>query len=80
MLLRMTAFIPFGAVAGGLLGVRVQYRWIAVAGLVVAAAGFWEMSGWTVTSADDPLTWLGLALNGLGFGLLISPVTATARV
>src|SRR2546430_10346348 len=23
-------------------------------------------------------TWLGLALNGLGFGLLVSPVTATA--
>jgi hypothetical protein len=29
-------------------------------------------------SPFDPLTWLGLALNGLGFGLLISPVTATA--
>lgn len=78
MLLRMTAFIPVGAVAGGLLGVRVPYRWIASAGLVVAAAGFWLMSGWTTTSTDAPLTWLGLALNGAGFGLLISPVTATA--
>jgi hypothetical protein len=36
------------------------------------------MHGWTITSADDPLTWLGLGLNGFGFGLLISPVTATA--
>jgi EmrB/QacA subfamily drug resistance transporter len=78
MLLRMTAFIPLGAIAGGLLGVRVEYRWVAMAGLLVAAAGFWEMSGWSVTSVDDPATWLGLALNGLGFGLLISPVTATA--
>ncbi|HEX9988575.1 MAG TPA: MFS transporter [Chloroflexia bacterium] len=78
MLLRMTAFIPVGAVLGGLLGTRVVYRWIGVAGLLVTAAGFWEMSGWTTQSADLPLTWLGLALNGLGFGLLISPVTATA--
>ncbi len=107
MLLRMTAFIPIGAVAGGLLGVhrspkskvqgpksKVQSpgtrpwtldlgpstapRWIAIAGLLVAAAGFWEMQSWTTTSADSFTTWVGLALNGLGFGLLISPVTATA--
>ncbi|MEO5953049.1 MAG: MFS transporter [Chloroflexia bacterium] len=78
MLLRMTALIPFGAVAGGLLGARLEYRWIAVAGLVITAAGFFEMRGWSITAADDPLTWLGLGLNGLGFGLLISPVTATA--
>lgn len=78
MLLRMTAFIPLGAIAGGLLGARITYRWIAVAGLLFAAAGFWEMHNWTITSADDPLTWFGLGMNGLGFGLLISPVTATA--
>jgi hypothetical protein len=78
MLLRMTAFIPVGAIVGGLLGARVTYRRIAMAGLLFAAAGFWEMHNWTITSADDPTTWLGLGLNGLGFGLLISPVTATA--
>jgi MFS family permease len=78
MLLRMTAFIPAGALAGGLLGVRVPYRWVAIAGLLAAAAGFWMLSGWTPTSSEDLSTWLGLALNGLGFGLLISPVTATA--
>lgn len=78
MLLRMTAFIPVGAVIGGLLGARVAYSWIAIAGLLVTSLGFWEMSGWTAQSADLPTTWLGLALNGLGFGLLISPVTATA--
>jgi MFS family permease len=78
MLLRMTAFIPVGAVVGGLLGGRFAYRWIAVPGLLLAAAGFWEMHNWTLQSADDPASWLGLALNGLGFGLLISPVTATA--
>lgn len=78
MLLRMTAFIPVGAIVGGLLGARVTYRWIALAGLLFAAAGFWEMRGWTISSADEAVTWLGLGLNGLGFGLLISPVTATA--
>jgi hypothetical protein len=78
MLLRMTALIPVGAIAGGLLGVRLEYRWIAVVGLVVTAAGFFEMRGWGIETANDPLTWVGLGLNGLGFGLLISPVTATA--
>ncbi|MBF6613481.1 MAG: MFS transporter [Chloroflexi bacterium] len=78
MLLRMTAFIPVGAIAGGLLGVRVTYRWIAVAGLLFTSIGSWEMAGWTLTSADSLTTWVGLAANGLGFGLLISPVTATA--
>jgi MFS family permease len=78
MLLRMTVFIPVGAVLGGLLGVRVAYRWTAIAGLVAAAAGFWAMHAWTTGSADYPSTWLGLAINGFGFGLLLSPVTATA--
>ena len=78
MLLRMTVFIPVGAVMGGLLGQRLAYRWVAIAGLVITASGFWLMSMWTGTSADDPLTWLGMGLNGLGFGLLLSPVTATA--
>ena len=78
MLLRMTALIPVGAVVGGLLGVRVQFRWIAVLGLIVTALGFWEMSTWSLAAPDTPLNWLGLGLNGLGFGLLVSPVTATA--
>lgn len=78
MLLRMTALIPVGAIVGGLLGGRVSYGWIAVGGLASAGLGFWEMSSWTLESADLPTTWLGLALNGLGFGLLISPITATA--
>ncbi|HEX8230669.1 MAG TPA: MFS transporter [Chloroflexia bacterium] len=78
MLLRMTALIPVGAIVGGLMGVRVQFRWVAVLGFVVTALGFWEMSTWNLASPDAPLNWLGLALNGLGFGLLVSPVTATA--
>ncbi|MDQ3705868.1 MAG: MFS transporter [Chloroflexota bacterium] len=78
MLLRMTALIPVGAIVGGLMGVRVQFRWVAVLGLIVTALGFWEMSTWNLAAPDAPLNWLGLALNGLGFGLLVSPVTATA--
>jgi MFS family permease len=78
MLLRMTALIPVGAIVGGLLGVRVQFRWVAVMGLIVTGLGFWEMSTWSLAAPDAPLNWLGLALNGLGFGLLVSPVTATA--
>jgi MFS family permease len=78
MLLRMTAFIPVGALLGGVLGTRTPYRWIGMVGLLVTAAGFWLMAGWTTGSADYPQTWLGLALNGTGFGLLLAPVTATA--
>lgn len=78
MLLRMTALIPVGALVGGSLGLRVQFCWIAISGLLVTAAGFYVMSGWTLAEPDSASHWAGLALNGLGFGLLISPVTATA--
>lgn len=78
MLLRMTALIPVGALLGGFLGMRVPFRWVALAGLLVTAAGFWEMSMWSLAAPDSALNWVGLGLNGLGFGLLVSPVTATA--
>ena len=46
MLLRMTVAIPFGAVLGGIVCQRYDYRLPAALGLLLAALGFWLMSGW----------------------------------
>ena len=76
-LMRMTAAIPVGAVVGGLACQRVDYRIPAVLGLVLAAVGFWLMSGWDTSIADPTLT-LHLAIAGAGFGLLIAPISLAA--
>lgn len=73
--------VPVGAVAGGLLAGRIGNRLIAAAGILVSALAFVHMSGWSanelslragpVRAAD-----LALAACGLGFGLVIAPLTA----
>lgn len=73
--------VPVGAVAGGVIATRVGNRVAAAAGIAVSAAAFLQMSGW---SADElslrvgPLRQADLALGicGLGFGLVIAPLTA----
>lgn len=73
--------VPAGAVAGGFLAGRIGARLTATIGVVVSAAAFLQMSGWT---ADELALRLGplrqadvaLAACGLGFGLVIAPVTA----
>ena len=77
MLLRMTAAIPFGAVLGGIACQRYDYRLPAAPGLLLAALGFWMMSGWELDIADPWLT-LHLATAGFGFGLLIAPIALAA--
>ena len=73
--------VPFGAVAGGFLAARLGNRVTGAAGVVVSAIAFVQMSTW---SADELSLHLGpvrqadvgLALCGLGFGLVIAPLTA----
>src|SRR5262249_53586738 len=85
LLLRLPLLIPVGAVLGGAVAERVGYRWIAAAGMLCAALGFWLMSGWTLDATHTPLSirtpdllmTLHLALVGFGFGLVIAPITAT---
>ena len=77
MLLRMTVAIPFGAVMGGIACQRLDYRLPAALGLLLAALGFWLMSGWGLDIADPWLT-AHLATAGFGFGLLIAPVALAA--
>jgi MFS family permease len=81
LLTQFLAGVPVGAVAGGFLAGRIGNRATASIGVLVAAAAFFQMSGW---SADElarhagPLRQadLALALCGLGFGLVIAPLTA----
>jgi len=73
--------VPVGAVAGGFLAGRVGNRITAALGMLVSAAAFLQMSTWSsnelaihigpIRQAD-----IGLAICGLGFGLVIAPLTA----
>ena len=72
---------PLGAVLGGWLGGRFGSRAVAATGMVLSAAAFLQMSTWPaneltlrlgpVRQAD-----LALVLCGLGFGIVIAPLTA----
>lgn len=73
--------VPVGAVAGGFLAARIGNRLTAAAGIAVSAAAFLQMSGWRADELSlhvGPLRQADLALAacGLGFGLVIAPLTA----
>lgn len=76
-LLRMTVAIGAGALAGGLITQRIGPLAPAVAGIVMAVAGFLLMSGWELETGDPAIT-VHLALTGFGFGLLVAPVAESA--
>ena len=73
--------VPVGAVAGGLVASRVGNRPTAALGILVSALAFVQMSGWradelSLHSGPFRDADLALALCGLGFGLVIAPLTA----
>lgn len=73
--------VPIGAVVGGVLGGRVGHRATATLGVVLAAAAFVLMSGWTADELSryaGPIRQADLALAacGFGFGVVIAPLTA----
>jgi MFS family permease len=82
--LLLTSFligVPVGAAIGGLVAGRAGMRLTAAAGVVLSALAFFLMSGWR---ADELALHLGpirqadiaLAVCGLGFGVVIAPLTA----
>jgi MFS family permease len=78
LLVRLLLGLPVGAVLGGWLGGRIGRRWTAGLGLGVASGAFALMSGWGVgelESAGLPATF-ELFCCGLGFGLVIAPLSA----
>jgi MFS family permease len=81
LLSRFLLGIPIGAVLGGWLAGRVGGRAVAVGGMVLSAAAFLQMSTWPANALSlhfGPLRQVDLALAacGLGFGLVIAPLTA----
>jgi MFS family permease len=73
--------VPVGAVLGGLLAGRIGGRYTAFVGMLCSAAAFVQMSSWQagelalrigpIRPAD-----IALGLCGLGFGIVIAPLTA----
>jgi MFS family permease len=76
-LLRLTVMIPIGALLGGWLCSRLTCRLTALAGLILAGAGFWLMHLWPIAGDVNQIT-PGTLICGLGFGLVIAPISTTA--
>src|SRR5256714_9484050 len=82
LLSRFLAGVPIGALAGGLISSRIGLRPAALIGIAIAAAAFWQMSGWRINELDlrfGPLRQADIALAacGLGVGLVIAPLAAS---
>ncbi len=76
-LLRMTVMIPIGAFAGGWLVGRIGCRPIGALGAALTAIGFLVMHSWSVQINWTVLT-IGTIITGLGFGLIVAPISTTA--
>lgn len=81
LLTRFLIGVPIGAVVGGLIASRVDARVIAAVGILLSAAAFLQMSSWRadeLTLHAGPLLQadVALAVCGLGFGVVIAPLTA----
>jgi MFS family permease len=85
LLLRFLIALPIGAVLGGFLAAKAGDRWVAFAGLLIAAGGYLLISRWpldvlsaryTLGPVSLPMLDTGLALAGLGLGLVIAPLSA----
>lgn len=82
LLSRFLAGIPVGAVLGGWLSGRAGGRVVAVPGMLLSAAAFVQMSTWQTNELAFQLGPLrsadvALAICGLGFGIVIAPLTAS---
>ena len=76
-LLRLTILIPLGALAGGWLSSRVSAPAAAICGCLLASLGLWQMHLWPLNVSQLMIT-LATASAGLGFGLVIAPISTSA--
>ena len=76
-LVRLTAAIPVGALAGGYILRWVGVREVCIVGLAFMGIGLLFMSGWETDVGELRLT-LPLVAAGLGFGLVIPPIGVSA--
>jgi MFS family permease len=75
-LLRLTALIPVGALAGGWLSARLPLPAAATGGMLLTAFGFLRLSGWDA-GVQEPRISADLAVTGLGFGLVLAPLASS---
>jgi MFS family permease len=90
LLLRFLVALPIGALLGGWIATRIGDRIVTFVGLLIAAAGYYLVSGWPadlLAARHDlgfitlPMLDTDLAIAGLGLGLVIAPLTsATLRI
>ena len=76
-LVRLTAAIPVGAVVGGYILRWTGVRAVCITGLAFIGTGLLFMSGWETEVTELRLT-VPLAMAGLGFGLIIPPISVSA--
>ena len=76
-LVRLTAAIPIGAVVGGYIMRWTGVRPVCITGLAFMGAGLLIMSSWG-TVVEEPRLSFPLAVAGLGFGLVIPPISVSA--
>ena len=74
-LMRLTVMLPVGAVLGGFLAGWLGFHRTTALGMLISGAGFFLMTFWT-ENVHDPQFTLNLLLTGLGFGLVIAPISA----
>lgn len=76
-LVRLTAAIPVGAVVGGYIMRWTGVRAVCITGLAFMGAGLLIMSSWG-TEVEELRLSVPLAMAGLGFGLVIPPISVSA--
>lgn len=77
VLTRFLAALAVAAFLGGPLTRRAGERWVAAAGMAVAAGGYLTMSRWPLDLATAG-RWMdaALVLAGLGLGMVVAPVSS----
>jgi MFS family permease len=75
-LMRLTVMLPLGAIFGGFLAGWLGFHRTIALGMIISAVGFGLMTFWT-QDVHDPQFTLNLLLTGLGFGLVIAPISAS---
>jgi len=74
-LLRLTVVVPVGALLGGWLASRLGLRIVATTGCWLVAGGFAGLATWD-GALGEPARTLPQLVAGLGFGLVIAPLSA----
>jgi len=79
ILSRLTIAIPIGAILGGILTKKLDRRIPSITALIMCGTALLLMKYWD-QNIEDPLMSIHLIIAGLGFGLIIAPVTITAVI